>query len=282
MSTEKLQKTDMVPRPFRFLGDVTFAPHSEEGKAVGVSRWHAENRGFSFFQKGWDRHADKSTMSSSDINILLVEDDDDMRLTLSDFVSQLGVTVKTARDVPDALRAIQNEAAPFNIVLTDLKLPGGTGMDVVKAAHGRAAESLVTIVTGYASLESAIEAIRLGAYDYITKPFSLDEIGVQIRNMIARVSLSKENARLSERLQEVYQQLEHFQSERVEMLRFQEQLLGSIREATGKLDQLLQENDFSKKAQSGEPGADKSMISGLFHKLERLDEIKKPSVVSPV
>lgn len=236
--------------------------------------------GVSFFSKGLDRHADKLAMSTADIKVLLVEDDDDMRLTLSDFVSQLGVKVKTARDVPDALRAIQSEAAPFNIVLTDLKLPGGTGMDVVKAARGRAAGSLVTIVTGYASLESAIEAIRLGAYDYITKPFSLDEIGVQVRNMIERVSLSKENARLSERLQEVYQQLEHFQSERVEMLKFQEQLLGSIREATGKLDQLLQDNGFSKKAQPADPTPDKSLISGLFHKLEKLDRIKKSSTVS--
>jgi len=152
-------------------------------------------------------------------------------------------------------------------------------MDVVRAAHSRAAESLVTIVTGYASLESAIEAIRLGAYDYITKPFSLEEIGVQVRNMIERVSLSKENVRLSERLQEVYQQLERFQSERVEMLKFQEQLLGSIRDATGKLDQLLQDSDLSKKTHLAD-GQEKCLISGLFNKLEKLDRIKRSSAPS--
>lgn len=96
--------------------------------------------------------------------------------------------------------------------------------------------------------------------------------------MIERVSLSKENARLSERLQEVYQQLEHFQAERVEMLKFQEQLLGSIRDATGKLDQLLLDND--KKIQSADAGPNKSLISGLFNKLEKLDRIKKSSPVS--
>ena len=234
---------------------------------------------FPIFTKGKGRHADKSAMGIADISILLVEDDDDMRLALGDFVSQMGVKVKTARDVPDALRAIQNEEAPFSIVLTDLKLPGGTGMDVVRAAHSRAAESLVTIVTGYASLESAIEAIRLGAYDYITKPFSLEEIGVQVRNMIERVSLSKENVRLSERLQEVYQQLERFQSERVEMLKFQEQLLGSIRDATGKLDQLLQDSDLSKKTHLAD-GQEKCLISGLFNKLEKLDRIKRSSAPS--
>jgi hypothetical protein len=61
------------------------------------------------------------------------------------------------------------------------------------------------------------------------------------------------------------------------MLKFQEQLLGSIRDATGKLDQLLQDNDLSKKPQSADPGPEKSLISGLFNKLDRL---KKPSVVA--
>jgi DNA-binding response OmpR family regulator len=153
-------------------------------------------------------------------------------------------------------------------------------MDVVKAIRARAPESLVTIVTGYASLETAIEAIRLGAYDYITKPFSLDEIGVQVRNMIERVSLSKENARLSVRLQEVYQQIDHLQSERVEMLKFQEQILSSLREATGKLDQLLQDNGPSRKPQTPDQRQDKNAISGLFRKLEKLDRMKGSSTMS--
>lgn len=219
-------------------------------------------------------------MSMNEVKILLVDDDDDMRLALSDYISLMGVKVKTARDVPGALRAIQSEEAPFKIVLTDLKLPGGTGMDVVKAAHGRAPDSLVTIVTGYASLETAIEAIRSGAYDYITKPFSLDEIGVQLRNMIERLSLAQENARLSLRLQELYQQLDTYQAERVEMLKIQERILGSLREATGKLDQLLQGNDLSKKAQGPDQSPDKGVIAGLFQKLERLDRMKKSSSIS--
>jgi DNA-binding NtrC family response regulator len=197
-------------------------------------------------------------MGSDEIKILLVEDDDDLRITLSDFISRMGVRVKTARDVQGALRIIQNDEIACSIVLTDLKLPGGTGMDVVKAAHGRAPGSLVTILTGYASLETAIEAIRAGAYDYITKPFSLEEIGVQVRNMIERVALSRENVRLSLRLQDVCRQLDTYRAERIEMLKYQERILDSLREATGKLDQLLQ-------------------VNGPFQHHERLDKMKQAS-----
>jgi len=82
-------------------------------------------------------------------------------------------------------------------------LPGGSGMDVLKAVHARSSETLVTIIiTDCASPETAIEAIRFGPCDSIPKPFTLDEIGVQTRNITARVLLSKENAHLSLRLQE--------------------------------------------------------------------------------
>ena len=189
------------------------------------------------------------SMDPAEIKVLLVEDDDEMRIMLGDFISRMGVGIRTARDVPAALRTIQTESPPFNIVMTDLRLPGGTGMDVVKAAHARSPESLVTIVTGYASLETAIEAIRLGAYDYITKPFSLDEIGVQVRNMVERVALSRENARLSIRLQELYRELDQLQAERVEMLKFQEQILGLLRDATGKLDLLLDDGKAARQAE---------------------------------
>jgi len=178
-------------------------------------------------------------MSQIDIRALIVDDDEAMRATLMDFISKMGVTVRTAADVPEAQRLIKGESVPFDLILADLKLPSGSGMDIVKAARLRNSQSLVTIVTGYASLETAIEAIRLGAYDYITKPFSLDEIAVQVRNMIERVSLSKENARLSTRLQELYEQVNRLQSERSELIRFREEIRKELLENSKKLDQLL-------------------------------------------
>jgi ActR/RegA family two-component response regulator len=182
-------------------------------------------------------------MAQNELKVLIVDDDEDMRATLTDFItSKMGVKVRTAAEVTEAKRLLQSETPPFDLVLADLKLPGGTGLDVLKAAHARSSDTLITIITGYASLETAIEAIRLGAYDYMTKPFSLDEIGVHVRNMIERVSLSKENARLSLRLQELYEQVHRLQSERSDMVRFHGEFRRDLQETHRKLDLLLDAN----------------------------------------
>ena len=165
-----------------------------------------------------------SGMTQTELRVLIVDDDEDMRVTLREFISGTGAWVKTASDVADARGILSSEPRPLDVVLTDLKLPGGSGLDVLKAAHARRKETLVTIITGYASLETAIEAVRLGAYDYVTKPFSLEEIGVQVRNMMERVALSKENSRLSLRLQELYDQLNRLQEGRADTLRLHEEI----------------------------------------------------------
>jgi DNA-binding NtrC family response regulator len=178
-------------------------------------------------------------MSSIEIRMLVVDDDDDMRATLTDFIGKMGVNVRQAVNLGEARHLLGNEADAFDLVVTDLCLPDGSGLDVVRAAHSRKPDTLVTIVTGYASLDTAIEAIRLGAYDYITKPFTLDQIGVQVRNMVQRILLSKENARLSVRLQELYQEVNRLQVERIETTRFQNEIRRQLLEAHRKLDRLL-------------------------------------------
>lgn len=169
----------------------------------------------------------------------MVDDDEDMRATLTDFISKMGVQVRQAANLEAARRLLANDADPFDLVVTDLRLPDGSGLEVVRAAHSRRPDTLVTIVTGYASLDTAIEAIRLGAYDYVTKPFTLDQIGVQVRNMVQRILLSKENARLSVRLQELYQEVNRLQAERVEAARFHDEIRRQLLEAHQKLDRLL-------------------------------------------
>jgi DNA-binding NtrC family response regulator len=188
--------------------------------------------------------------SASDIRVLIVDDDVDLRDALTEYISRMGVKVRNAGNVAEAQHLLQAETIPFDLVLTDLKIPGGSGMDVLRAAHSRSLDSLVTIITGYASMETAIEAIRLGAYNYVTKPFSLNEIGVQVRNMMERVTLSKENARLSIRLQELYQQVNRVQSERADVTRLHEDLTRQLQENSRKLDQLLR---LCSNKQIGEP-----------------------------
>jgi DNA-binding NtrC family response regulator len=178
-------------------------------------------------------------MEQSEIRALVIDDDIDLRSALTDYISQMNIVVRTAGNVAEAQRLIKTETNPFDLVLVDLKIPGGTGMDVLKCARLRSPNTLVTIITGYASMETAIDAIRLGAYNYITKPFSLNEIGVQVRNMVERITLSKENARLSVRLQELYQQINRVQNERVDVLRLHEDLSRQLQENARKLDQIL-------------------------------------------
>ncbi len=218
-----------------------------------------------------------------DISVLVVDDDADLRSALTEYISKMGVRVRTAGNLAEAQKLLQTEAVPFDLVLCDLKIPGGSGMDVLRAAHTRSPESLVTIITGYASIETAIEAIRLGAYNYITKPFSLSEIGVQVRNMIERVTLSKENARLSVRLQELYQQVNRAQNERADVFRLHEEISRNIQENTRRLDKLLMLHSTTMTGvRTPVVRPDKSAILTLIKAIERLDKLKETTGISPV
>jgi two-component system, NtrC family, response regulator PilR len=175
-------------------------------------------------------------MDAHGFSVLLVEDDGELRATVGQHLSLMGIRIETVGTVSDALHAIGARPVPFGIVFTDLRLPDGSGIDVLKAARVRSGETLVTVVTGYALLETAVEAIRAGAYDYIAKPLGLNELAVQVRNMIERLSLSRENARLSVTLQGVYEQLNRLQAERADTLKAQEEILGALRQATTMLE----------------------------------------------
>jgi DNA-binding NtrC family response regulator len=220
-------------------------------------------------------------MGSIDIRVLVVDDDVDLRAALTEYISKMGVKVRTAGNVTEAQYLLQGESVPFDLVLTDLKIPGGSGMDVLRAAHTRSPESLVTIITGYASMETAIEAIRLGAYNYITKPFSLNEIGVLVRNMIERITLSKENARLSIRLQELYQQVNRAQTERSDAVRLHEDISRNLQENARKLDQLLTLHSTKGAGiQNRSTRLEKSAIFTLIQAVEKLDKLKDSTGIS--
>ena len=212
-------------------------------------------------------------MGSSDTKVLIVDDDADLRAALTDFISKMGVKVRTAGSVEETQHLLHKEAVPFDLVLTDLKIPGGSGLDVLRAAHSRSMETLVTIITGYASIETAIDAIRLGAYNYVTKPFSLNEIGVQVRNMIERVALSKENARLSLRLQELYQQVNRVQNERTDVLRSNEDL-------SKKLDQIL--NILKADVQSQPMRSEAPASNRLLNEVDTLDRVRELATASRI
>jgi len=95
----------------------------------------------------------------------------------------------------------------FDLIITDLMMPGADGMEVLREAKQRNPDSVVILVTGYASLDSALLAIRGGAYDYIRKPFKLDELEIVVKNACEKIMLVRENKGLLRRLKEALEEM---------------------------------------------------------------------------
>lgn len=130
--------------------------------------------------------------------ILIIDDEQSMRDFLSIMLKKEGYDVVSAETGPDALKAVQNEI--FDLVITDVKMPGMDGIDVLKAVKEASPETVVIMITAYATAETAVEAMKLGAYDYITKPFKVDEIKLIIQKALEKRHLRKENILLKREL----------------------------------------------------------------------------------
>jgi DNA-binding NtrC family response regulator len=126
-------------------------------------------------------------MLESPIRILIADDDDLCREILRDAIQGEDVFVKIAADGVDALEMLGS--SPFDILITDLNMPRMDGLTLLGHARELHPHILSIIITGFGSLESAIEAIRRGAYDYVQKPFKLEEISVAIRNAKEKITI---------------------------------------------------------------------------------------------
>ncbi len=133
----------------------------------------------------------------SPFGVLVVDDEVDVRELLVEYFRTKNFDVSSAADGRAALTAIQREPARYQLVLTDLQLPGLDGLGVLRTVKQANPSAYVVIITGYASLDSAIQAVRLGAYDYLTKPFSLGQIDVVLQRVRDRLALEAENRRLA-------------------------------------------------------------------------------------
>jgi DNA-binding NtrC family response regulator len=130
------------------------------------------------------------------VEVLVVEDEAETCELLSQFCRRHGLGVTTAQDGRAAIAALQRDPARFAIVITDLHLPGADGFEVLKAARYANASAYVVIITGYATMDSAIRAVREGAYDYLAKPFALGQLEIVIRRIRDRMALERENRAL--------------------------------------------------------------------------------------
>jgi DNA-binding NtrC family response regulator len=131
--------------------------------------------------------------------ILVVEDDPGLRFTISDALEGCGYEVATADSGTAASSALA--AGTFDVVVTDLKLPGKSGMEVLKEAKALVPPPSVITMTGYGSIESAIEAMKLGAEDYLTKPFPVEELTLLLSRILRVRFLEEENRELRRRIE---------------------------------------------------------------------------------
>jgi signal transduction histidine kinase len=132
-------------------------------------------------------------------NILVVENEVGMRATLCTILEDAGYKVSGLDKGAEALEMIRNQ--PFNVVITDIRLPDVDGMEILELAKEIDPDVAVIVMTGYASLETAVEAVNEGAYAYFVKPANVDEIKTTIINALRQQRLSRENKRLVDDLQ---------------------------------------------------------------------------------
>jgi len=123
--------------------------------------------------------------------ILVVDDEQSLREVLSIMLKRTGYAVTSVADGEEAIELLNKDI--FDLVITDLRMPKIDGMEVLKAAKSASPETVVLIITGFASADSGVEAMKQGAYDYLTKPFQVDEVQMIIRNALEKRRLTTEN-----------------------------------------------------------------------------------------
>ena len=135
-------------------------------------------------------------------SILIVDDDEKIREFLSDILKEEGYEITTAEDGEKAIDLLKNRN--FQLVLTDLKMPKVNGLEVIREYQSLYPHGAGIVITGYGSIESAVEAMKVGAYDYVTKPFKIDEIKIVIKRAIKQQRLEIENLSLRKHLRKKY------------------------------------------------------------------------------
>lgn len=128
-----------------------------------------------------------ATTAASQATILVVDDEAFVRELLSGFLSTLGCTVHEAASGEEGVRMATERR--YDIVLTDIKMPGITGIEVLERVKAIDSSTQVVVITGYGSVESAVECMKLGAFDYIGKPFHLEEIEILVKRALERGEL---------------------------------------------------------------------------------------------
>ncbi len=135
-------------------------------------------------------------------NILVVDDDSIIKDSLCEFLRLEGFTVEGAGSIREAHGHL--EAHRCGLIITDVNLPDGDGLKLLEVVHQRFPQTVVIVITGYGTIESAVRAIKQGAYDYLTKPIIDDELLLAVEKALKQQSLISENERLRAQLEKKY------------------------------------------------------------------------------
>ncbi|HBH61028.1 MAG TPA: hypothetical protein DDX85_04660 [Nitrospiraceae bacterium] len=137
-----------------------------------------------------------------DKRLLIVEDEETLCESLNRVLSREGYIVDTVNTAESALEIMQER--PYDLIVTDIILPGMNGIELIRKIRQNNSEQIVVVMTAYASLETAVESLRAGAYDYIVKPVMHEEIKQIVKNSINQKVLQKENLLLKCQLEDKY------------------------------------------------------------------------------
>jgi DNA-binding NtrC family response regulator len=129
--------------------------------------------------------------------VLVVEDDEVLRRLLIDVLSDQNYHVEAAETGEDGLREMERDV--FDVILLDINLPGIDGMDVLRLAPARQPDAQIVMMTAFGTVDTAVEAMKQGAFDYINKPFSTDELLLTINRALEEQDLRREVARLRQK-----------------------------------------------------------------------------------
>ncbi len=134
--------------------------------------------------------------------VLFVDDEAEIRVAVKEYLLTKGYAVTTVDNGLSALELIKEKE--FDVVLTDLKMPKFSGLELLKAAKEHQPDLEVVILTGYGTVKTAVEALKLGSYDYLQKPIKLERMGHLVAQICEKNKIRKENVLLKGRLQERY------------------------------------------------------------------------------
>ena len=137
-----------------------------------------------------------------DKRLLIVEDEETLCESLNRVLSREGYIVDTVNTAESAIEIMQER--PYDLIVTDIILPGMNGIELIRKIRQNNSEQIVVVMTAYASLETAVESLRAGAYDYIVKPVMHEEIKQIVKNSINQKVLQKENLLLKCQLEDKY------------------------------------------------------------------------------